>query len=91
MFPLSPFSLDKKISLICPMINIICFPTVYRDSILTGECFGLLGINGAGKTTSFKMLTGQLTPSNGDAVCSLVVIVNSHLTSSFEIIALNYC
>ena len=31
------------------------------------ECFGLLGINGAGKTTSFRMLTGDLTITNGNA------------------------
>ncbi len=23
-----------------------------------GECFGLLGVNGAGKTTAFRVLTG---------------------------------
>lgn len=27
--------------------------------VKTGECFGLLGLNGAGKTTVFKMLTGK--------------------------------
>jgi ATP-binding cassette, subfamily A (ABC1), member 3 len=31
------------------------------------ECFGLLGINGAGKTSTFKMLTGDETISQGDA------------------------
>lgn len=24
-----------------------------------GECFGLLGVNGAGKTTAFRMVTGE--------------------------------
>ncbi|XP_072817426.1 glucosylceramide transporter ABCA12 isoform X2 [Vicugna pacos] len=33
--------------------------------IPAGECFGLLGVNGAGKTTIFKMLTGDIIPSNG--------------------------
>ncbi|BES97662.1 ATP-Hypothetical protein cassette sub-family A member [Nesidiocoris tenuis] len=31
------------------------------------ECFGLLGTNGAGKSTTFEMLTGVLTPTKGDA------------------------
>ncbi len=31
-----------------------------------GEIFGLLGANGAGKTTVIKMLTGILPPSNGE-------------------------
>ncbi|XP_046676994.1 phospholipid-transporting ATPase ABCA1-like isoform X2 [Homalodisca vitripennis] len=32
-----------------------------------GECFGLLGVNGAGKSTTFKMLTGEEIPNKGDA------------------------
>lgn len=32
-----------------------------------GECFGLLGVNGAGKSTTFKMLTGMEIPTRGDA------------------------
>lgn len=31
------------------------------------ECFGLLGVNGAGKTSTFKMLTGDAKISNGEA------------------------
>ena len=32
-----------------------------------GECFGLLGINGAGKTSTFNMLTGAVSVTGGDA------------------------
>ena len=32
-----------------------------------GELFGLLGVNGAGKTSTFKMLTGDETVSVGEA------------------------
>ena len=32
-----------------------------------GECFGLLGTNGAGKTTMLAMLTAEFRPTSGDA------------------------
>jgi len=33
-----------------------------------GECFGFLGTNGAGKSTTFAMLTGATAPTSGDAL-----------------------
>ena len=36
-------------------------------SIPRGEIFGFLGSNGCGKTTTMKMLTGLLPPSDGEA------------------------
>lgn len=30
-----------------------------------GECFALLGVSGAGKSTCFKCLTGETYPSEG--------------------------
>lgn len=35
-------------------------------TVKQGEIFGLLGANGAGKTTAIKMLTGILSPSAGE-------------------------
>ena len=35
--------------------------------IQPGECFGFLGVNGAGKSTTFSMLTGAVAPTSGDA------------------------
>ncbi|XP_059244429.1 phospholipid-transporting ATPase ABCA7 isoform X3 [Mustela nigripes] len=31
------------------------------------KCFGLLGVNGAGKTSTFRMVTGDTLPSGGEA------------------------
>jgi ABC-2 type transport system ATP-binding protein len=39
-------------------------------SIGRGEMVGYIGANGAGKSTTIKMLTGILTPSSGDVVCN---------------------
>ncbi|KAL9704634.1 hypothetical protein quinque_008152 [Culex quinquefasciatus] len=36
-------------------------------SVEHSQCFGLLGVNGAGKTSTFKMLTGDEDISSGDA------------------------
>ena len=33
-----------------------------------GNCYGLIGANGAGKSTFLKILSGQLEPPNGDIV-----------------------
>jgi ABC-2 type transport system ATP-binding protein len=44
-----------------------------------GEIFGLVGPDGAGKTTTMRMLTGILEPSSGDAwVC------DNHITKDSE-------
>jgi ABC-type multidrug transport system ATPase subunit len=36
-------------------------------AIPPGQCFGLLGINGAGKTSVMAMLTAEFPPTSGDA------------------------
>ena len=41
-----------------------------------GECFALLGVSGAGKTTTFKCLTGEEIPSAGQ------VRINGHDVST---------
>ncbi len=43
--------------------------TVVRDvslEVRSGECVGLLGANGAGKTTSFYMICGLISPDAGE-------------------------
>ena len=35
---------------------------------IEGNCYGLIGANGAGKSTFLKILSGQLEPTNGDVV-----------------------
>lgn len=39
-----------------------------RFDILSGELFGIVGPDGAGKTTTLRMLAGVLRPSEGDAI-----------------------
>ena len=37
----------------------------FNLSISRGECFGLIGLNGAGKSTTFQMVVGGLLPTRG--------------------------
>lgn len=43
--------------------------------IAAGTCVGLLGLNGAGKSTTLKILTGQLLPTEGRASVGGVDVV----------------
>ncbi|OWK60783.1 ATP-binding cassette sub-family A member 13 [Lonchura striata] len=57
-----------------------------------GECFGLLGTNGAGKSTTFKMLTGDIIPSAGCAVIRTPTGSEMDiLSASSEGILIGYC
>ncbi|KAK7128111.1 hypothetical protein R3I93_020650 [Phoxinus phoxinus] len=47
-----------------PAVNRLCL------GIPRGECFGLLGVNGAGKTSTFRMLTGDTRITYGEAFLS---------------------
>ena len=40
-----------------------------------GETFGLLGINGAGKSSTLNVLTGDIAPT-GSVCCYLLGLVN---------------
>ncbi|MDD2376991.1 MAG: ABC transporter A family member [Clostridia bacterium] len=42
-----------------------------------GELFSLLGVNGAGKSTTIKMLTCLVTPTNGDAILNNYSIIKN--------------
>jgi ABC-type multidrug transport system ATPase subunit len=42
-----------------PAVNRLTFAVPHR------QCFGLLGFNGSGKTTTFRMLVGDLRPTGG--------------------------
>ena len=43
--------------------------TLYKDVNLKftkGNCYGIIGANGAGKSTFLKILTGELEPNTGE-------------------------
>ena len=52
------------------LVNLPAFPPISNNPLFfsfQGECFGFLGVNGAGKTTSFRMLTGDEYMTKGMA------------------------
>lgn len=44
-----------------------------------GECFALLGVNGAGKSTTFKSLTADTEPSEGE-----ITVAGYNISTEFE-------
>uniref|UniRef100_A0A8D1WVW5 ABC transporter domain-containing protein n=1 Tax=Sus scrofa TaxID=9823 RepID=A0A8D1WVW5_PIG len=70
---------------ICPVVM-----AVRNVSLLVQkyECFGLLGLNGAGKTTIFKMLTGEETLTSG-----VVLIKDNNITENIRKVRsrIGYC
>ena len=38
----------------------------YQSQITPGNCYGVIGANGAGKSTFLKVLSGEVTPSRGN-------------------------
>lgn len=53
-----------------------------------GECFALLGVNGAGKSTTFKSLTNVVVPSGGK-----IKVRGKDITTNFSDIRhrIGYC
>ena len=37
-------------------------------SFTEGNCYGIIGANGAGKSTFLKILSGEIEPNKGDVV-----------------------
>ncbi len=70
------------------MIEVRQLRKAYRDilalrgitfQVAKGEIVGLVGKNGAGKSTTLKVLSGQLLPSTGDAVVDGFSVVDAPL------------
>ncbi|CAF5082700.1 unnamed protein product, partial [Rotaria sp. Silwood1] len=57
-----------------PAVNRLTFAVSHR------QCFGLLGFNGSGKTTTFRMLVGELRPSSGYIYKNKNESIVSHLS-----------
>ena len=57
----------------------------------SGECFGLLGLNGAGKSTTFSMLTGVLNATSGEARVNGQTLCGNGRPSSNVLKSVGYC
>eukprot|EP01135_Chromosphaera_perkinsii_P003345 Nk52_evm45s240 gene=Nk52_evmTU45s240 len=47
-------------------VKVACYNMSF--GVPRGECFGLLGTNGAGKTSTLRTISGDLLPTSGDAL-----------------------
>ena len=47
-----------------------------------GNCYGIIGANGAGKSTFLKILCGELEPSHGSVIIPPTVRMTTLLTNT---------
>ena len=40
-----------------------------------GNCYGIIGANGAGKTTFLRILSGDLEPTTGDPITLQILLI----------------
>lgn len=73
--PLTPASIPNKTVRFCTMISAnnvtlrIGKEALFEDvniKFTEGNCYGLIGANGAGKSTFLRILSGRLEPTHGD-------------------------
>ena len=55
-----------------------------------GNCYGLIGANGAGKSTFVKILSGELSPTEGEVILdkkkSLAVLKQDHFAHEEDVV-----
>ena len=62
-------------------------------SFTPGNCYGLIGANGAGKTTFLKILSGEIEPSQGEVTMNAnerlsVLKQNHHEYEEYKVLQL---
>src|SRR5215217_9064106 len=66
------FTVRQKIGRVRRQTRVVHAVDGITASIMAGEAVGYIGANGAGKSTTIKMLTGILVPTSGSLrVCGL--------------------
>lgn len=53
--------------------------------VKSGERVGLVGVNGAGKTTQLQVITGALTPDTGEVIRAKPNMKIAYLTQEFDV------
>uniref|UniRef100_A0A8W4FMP3 ATP binding cassette subfamily A member 14 n=1 Tax=Sus scrofa TaxID=9823 RepID=A0A8W4FMP3_PIG len=78
------FGIYKKFNKVSPVFAVRNISVAIKKE----ECFGLLGLNGAGKTTSFQILTGEEVATSGDVFIEHLSITKNVLKVRSKI---GYC
>lgn len=63
---LNPDNLPVRMNLVSKVYGDVTAVKKVSFGLEFGECFALLGVSGAGKTTLFKCMTGEVYPSTGE-------------------------